>query len=89
MIIIDHANLCTFPDKAIKAAALAMAQIETGDDGVTVANEIDLILARAALEAAAPYMVTSRETIKEFDRRMRREHPEEYKKALREYMSKR
>lgn len=42
---------------AINAAATAMAQIETGADGSTVANEIDYIHARAALEAAAPILL--------------------------------
>lgn len=45
------------PGDAIYAAAVAMAQVETGPDGVTEPNEIDFLLARIALEAAAPHLV--------------------------------
>jgi hypothetical protein len=49
----------SIPSEAIEAAAKAMAQIETGNDGITVANEIDRLHARAALEAAAPYLMAT------------------------------
>lgn len=56
---------------AIEAAALAMARIETGDDGVTFANDIDRIHARAALEAAAPIIRTDALSLDELDWVMR------------------
>ncbi len=56
---------------AVEAAALAMARIETGDDGVTFANDIDRIHAHAALEAAAPIIKTEALTLDELDWVMR------------------